>query len=499
MGTGQENKAISFKIYQKVEEILGIDLRSLAAFRIAIGLLILVDLVVRSTALNAHYTDVGVAPRDLVSEFAEQPWMLSLHMLSGGIVLQIVLFVITAISAVCLVLGYRSRVACFICWLLMLSLHVRNPFINNLGDWLLVDLLFWGMFLPLGARYSIDFKKKPTDQELPIRVVSVATMALLLQICLVYFLSVDRKISPVWHTDGTAIEYALNLDRIVSDEGRLLLQLPSSWLQFATFLTLKLERWGPLLAFVPLFLGPVRTAVAFVFVGFHLALLVTFQLGVFPVICIAGWVVFFPSWFWEKTTKMRRFIQDKISKMIDFGRIQEFLIRWPHRKIGIIPGIGNTLFTVLMLFGIISSSMLYSGVMDEVYYNSVYKHIEPFVNSLNLRQRWDMFSPQPPREDGWFVVAAYDVRGSIVNPMDPENTIHWERPASINKTYSNQRWRKYFEWVMDKPDPFAKALGTYVELEYGMKDEPAIVAIYFMREETRTDLRTSSVKRVRLF
>ena len=132
------------------------------------------------------------------------------------------------------------------------------------------------MFLPLGAKFSIDGQLKPTSQKLPVRVVSIATLAILIQICLVYFLSVDRKISPVWHTEGTAIEYALNLDRIVSEKGRLLLALPKSWLQFLTFATLWLERWGPVILFFPLFLGPIRTFVASTFMGFHLILAISF-------------------------------------------------------------------------------------------------------------------------------------------------------------------------------------------------------------------------------
>ena len=35
------------------------DPRSLAAFRIGIGTLLVVDLAIRATALEAHYTDVG--------------------------------------------------------------------------------------------------------------------------------------------------------------------------------------------------------------------------------------------------------------------------------------------------------------------------------------------------------------------------------------------------------------------------------------------------------
>ena len=149
MSTAKENNTPAFVLYAKIEELLGIDLRSLGLFRIALGFIVLIDLVIRATSIEAHYTDAGVVPRALVFEYGEQPWFLSFHMLSGGLPLQIILFLFTGVGALALLTGYRSRIACFLSWALMLSLHVRNPFVNNLGDWILIDLLFWGMFLPI--------------------------------------------------------------------------------------------------------------------------------------------------------------------------------------------------------------------------------------------------------------------------------------------------------------------------------------------------------------
>ena len=53
-------------------------------------------------------------------------------------------------------IGYRARLATIACWFLVMSIHNRNPMILSAGDILLRLLLFWAMFLPLGARYSVD-------------------------------------------------------------------------------------------------------------------------------------------------------------------------------------------------------------------------------------------------------------------------------------------------------------------------------------------------------
>jgi hypothetical protein len=66
-----------------------------------------------------------------------------------------VLFAIAALVAIALLVGYRTRLATVLLALLA-SLQARNPTLIQGGDNLLLLLLFWGMFLPLGARFAID-------------------------------------------------------------------------------------------------------------------------------------------------------------------------------------------------------------------------------------------------------------------------------------------------------------------------------------------------------
>lgn len=488
----EENTAATSGLYLKIEELLGIDMRALATFRVMIASLILVDLVNRSFDLVAHYTDAGVVPRALVVEHAEQPWLLSFHMLDGGLALQIVLFIATAIAAMALLIGFRSRISCFVCWLLMLSLHVRNPFVNNLGDWLLVDLLFWGIFLPLGARYAWDGLQKPAGQLLPPRAVSLATLGILLQIGLLYVLAGHHKISPVWHTDGTAVEFALKLDRIVAPAGQYLLLLPESVLRLITFATLYLEKWGPFLLLVPFFTRQIRTGVALTFMLFHAGLAVSFELGVFPFICIAAWVLVLPSGFWDsvRIDQLKRVGE----RMLDTIRSQ---VRQIARPINVMPGISETLIAIMALFGTVSSAMLYAGMMDEQFYDTLYQPVEPVVNTINLRQRWDMFSPEPPRRDGWFIVAGYGDGGAAVNLLASQEPLVWGRPSQVSDTYRNQRWRKYMEWVMNKPAIHGAYMAAYFE-RMAQLEGMADVAVFFMQERTRDDGSSTLVRRQQL-
>lgn len=63
--------------------LFSIDVRSLAALRTCLGLLILVDLWLRSEFLTEHYTDAGVLPRQAV-DLANFGFVPSLYMLDGS-------------------------------------------------------------------------------------------------------------------------------------------------------------------------------------------------------------------------------------------------------------------------------------------------------------------------------------------------------------------------------------------------------------------------------
>jgi hypothetical protein len=69
---------------------------------------------------------------------------------------QALLFGIAAVAALAMLVGYRTRLAVFVVWVLVLSIQVRNPFLDSSADDLLRLLLFWAMFLPLGAYWSVD-------------------------------------------------------------------------------------------------------------------------------------------------------------------------------------------------------------------------------------------------------------------------------------------------------------------------------------------------------
>jgi hypothetical protein len=282
----------------KLEEIVGLDLRSLAVFRIGLALILLTDLLIRFGDLNAHYTDAGIMPRSLLAEIAN-PWHWSLHAMGGQPFVPVILFGIAALMAIALLVGYHTRFATIASWVLLISLHNRNPALIFAADDVLRALMFWSMFLPLGAAYSVDSTLNSSTRKLPERVVSGATVALMVQQCLIYIFSAAFKLkSPIW-SDGSAVYYSLSFDQYVTPLGHFLLNFLPILVLF-THITLVLEWFAPLLLFVPFRNSFFRMVAIVTFILLHTGFGLTLNLGIFPFLSIFSWFAFLPSSFWNR-------------------------------------------------------------------------------------------------------------------------------------------------------------------------------------------------------
>jgi hypothetical protein len=275
---------------------LGIDARALAAFRIGLGGVLLADLLLRSRHLVAFYTDTGVLPRSLL--VAKRPLIsqLSVHALSGDVLWQALLFVVAGACALALLVGYQTRLAVLLSWLLLVSLHARNPLVLNGGDSLLRRLLFWGMFFPLGTRWSLDAlagrarRMRTQAGGIGGRVAGVAAAGLLIQVVLVYAANAGFKLDSGRWLSGEALAYVLHLDEFTTPLGAALVEYP------AVLSTLETLWLGLLVCSAGLvaLTGWRRAVLAGLFAGAHLWMGATMRLGVFPFVSVVALLPFVP-------------------------------------------------------------------------------------------------------------------------------------------------------------------------------------------------------------
>ena len=295
---GPPGTAPAGRLRTKLEELFSVDLRSLALLRIGLGVSVLADVTTRAFDLVGLYTDSGVMPRELLLLTEGRGVYFSAHFwASAHPLFQSALFAITAVCALALLVGWRTRLATLACWYLVASVQIRQPLSYMGGDSTLRLLLFWSVLLPLNARFSLDAQQGRV-RPLPDRFVSGLTVALLLQVCLIYWATGIRKSGPLWW-NGQAIFYALHLDQYVTPVGVWLRGYPAA-LQTASYATLGLELIGPFLVFVPIYNPLFRLATIAIFWGFHLGLAVAMNIGLFPLFSMVAWLPFIPgqAWTW---------------------------------------------------------------------------------------------------------------------------------------------------------------------------------------------------------
>ena len=66
-----------------IQDIFSLDTRSLAVLRIGIGVIVLVDIIVRITYLTAFHTDVGILPSSIVMSDYSAENIRSIHLLAS--------------------------------------------------------------------------------------------------------------------------------------------------------------------------------------------------------------------------------------------------------------------------------------------------------------------------------------------------------------------------------------------------------------------------------
>jgi predicted DCC family thiol-disulfide oxidoreductase YuxK len=298
-----------------LERTFGIDLRSLALFRASLGAVLLADLALRAANLATFYTDPGVMPRDwLVS--VNGLWRISLHAANGEAWFAGLLLAIEALAALALLAGYRTRLANVVAFVLHGSLLNRNPLVLLGGDPLLVCLLFWGMFLPLGARWSVDaaLARKPLEKTTHL---SWASAGLLLQVLSVYFFSAVFKSGREWWPEGTAVWYALSIDGYITPIGEWLRGF-SPVTHAMTYFVYFLELLGPPLALLPFLLAAalpafagraasrlygvadaLRFAVMALLALMHIGFIFCLEIGPFAFVSLASLTVLAGGWIWD--------------------------------------------------------------------------------------------------------------------------------------------------------------------------------------------------------
>ncbi|MBX7099839.1 MAG: lipase maturation factor family protein [Myxococcaceae bacterium] len=236
------------------------DLRVLALFRIAFGVLLLANLYDRmgGGGLLAFYSNEGILPDHyaLFLPLTQGYWSL----LSGFSSPNEVRFAVTVVALLYALytVGYRTRLMQVLVALCCISIDLRFLPVQHGGNVVMNVLVVWTVFLPLGARWSVDrlfatlrahresgaeaLNARAWNAAAPTTHVGLAVLGATANFATIYFFNAFHKTGAPGWDDGSMVHWVLWQSRIATGLASVLrLHEPAFFSPLMTWGTLVIE------------------------------------------------------------------------------------------------------------------------------------------------------------------------------------------------------------------------------------------------------------------
>lgn len=402
-----------------------LDPESVRLGRRALGGVLFLDLALRARDLQAHYSDLGVLPGASLDLLAWD-FVWSLHTLSGSALWAGLLFALALVAAALLVLDRAPSLAALVSWLLLTSLHARNPLLRDGQDDLLRALLLWHVLLSRAGGSNP----------------SAASVGYRLQLVLLYAVGVVVKLRSPWWLEGQALYWVLNLTRYQTPLAPWLLG-QGELLPVLSYGVLGVELLLPLFLLAPGLPRRLRTGLVASAVLLHLAFMLFLELGVFSIACAAAWLVLLPGDVVRRAGAGRDGASPPAAPAPTLGSPHARA----HRVLGYLPSAAAVIVAALVVLA--NAPVLHPGLRPP-------RPLALAIAALGLQQNWGVFAPSPvtalARSDGWYVLAGSVAPGAAGESAAPGarvavlgegGPLSFERPARPDPATPNHRWRQY--------------------------------------------------------
>ena len=122
--------------------------------------------------------------------------------------------------------------------------------------------------------------------------------------------------------------------------------------------------------------------------------------------------------------------------------------------------------------------------------------------SLGLEQKWDMFAPEPLKDDGWFVIPGQLSDGTEIDLLTGDDT-SWDKPPLVSATHWSDRWQKYMRNLWEREHAWNRLHFAAYLCERWNREAPPdrrveSLELYFMLETTPLPGEQPSLERVNL-
>eukprot|EP00557_Chaetoceros_sp_GSL56_P014107 CAMPEP_0176483438 /NCGR_PEP_ID=MMETSP0200_2-20121128/3919_1 /TAXON_ID=947934 /ORGANISM="Chaetoceros sp., Strain GSL56" /LENGTH=511 /DNA_ID=CAMNT_0017879841 /DNA_START=44 /DNA_END=1579 /DNA_ORIENTATION=+ len=435
--------------------VLGCNLKALALFRISLGFLLLLELLLRYRFIHVFYSEEGTFPTRLL--IPQIDWIyrvICIHAYSGSMVFQQCLLTIQVILAFCLMVGYKTSLVSVLSWFLYLSLTLRNTWLNFILDRYFHYMLFYSMFLPSGAIWSLDnhaslATNKRDETKSNHTVVSLATMAIKCQIFWIYMDAGYGKYSdPLggWSLQAYPLPALDTYARHTVAARYLYALLTPTGLRFMTPTVVYVELLACPLTLLGSYLGNRKLVLSCIAVicslHFGIALTVRNTVLLSSVAC-AAWCVFLPP------TKNDLVMSSSSSEYNGRKNADNHV---NGKKQG-----GHSMLSKVIILSMIFGSFWFEVMSNEC--NQSMKH----VWSTLLHNRWNVFIGAEEYVT-WEIAPGRLADGSVVDVWGQKDQVDWEMPgtgAPCTSTARLGRWRS-FPYLAELEGEEGEALWSYL-------------------------------------
>jgi uncharacterized membrane protein YphA (DoxX/SURF4 family) len=454
-------------------------------------LVIIADLIIRSWDIKAFYTSKGTLPLQVLFDQLWHPSHFSIFNIADNEYFIHVLFLANFICAICLLIGYKTRISTVLIWIFLASIHNRNPLITQAGDNLIRMMVFWGMFLPWGYLYSLDSFHN-SNKKVNYNYESFASIAYVCQIVFLYFFSALLKNSPEWHTEFTAVYYALSLDQLVTPIGKLIYPFPEA-LKMMTASVYYVELVLPFLLLMPFFNSWLRIAIILSITGLQTGIYLTMNVGLFSVTSVVIMLGLIPTSTFEWMEKIYARKLGSLKNKINLLRLQYSSLNQSKIRLHPFPHAISEVLVAISLLLVLDFNL-----------HSVGRKILPdntfwIGELLKLNQHWGMFAPSVYKNDGWFIFEAKTTQDKKIDLVRNGQPVNYNKPKWVIDVVKSDRWRKYGENIlMVEKSQFRPYLCQYLLNDWNEKrpNTPIIqLEIIYMHEKTLPNYLTDPIEK----
>jgi len=427
------------------EVYLRLDRRVLGVFRVALGAVLLYDLLRRFPDAALLWSSDGLLASETLKRAPQDPHQFSLLLYLSSASSVKLAFVGMGLVFLLYTLGLFSRAMQLLALLSYTSLNARNLFFEDGGTCCTILLLCWTLLLPLGDRFSLDALRRDAQlasvKQRTLRraltkkpIFSLAALAVLLQAAVIYWLNAAHKSGSTWR-GGDAVHLVLWQHRVNTPFAVWLSAHEPVWLSpLLTRLTRRTEFILPALLLWPTHPTQTRSAAFLIALGLHGGIALCLTLGPFSyaMICLlwlavpgaaldAGLRHLPTRGFWRLARYRARAVR-ALRRLLP-GRRRA---AWSPPALWLRRAGGAREVVLAGMLVVETASVLSSNrAVPRALRVSPPLWLLAYKPYLRGNQGWSMFAPNAPTEDGTAVVDATTKDGRHIDPFtgrapDPE-------------------------------------------------------------------------------